>query len=203
MQVLIIDLKISNLGSIKRALEYCGAQVIVSQNFKDLQHADKIVLPGVGTFRDAMNNLIDGNWIDQLKEHVLVKRLPLLGICLGMQLLATTGFECGEHSGLGFIPGKVIRLESVCNERVPHVGWNTVAFRPDDLLFSGVSFGTDFYFVHSYHFIADNINTISSKTPYCGEFVSSVKKNNIFGTQFHPEKSSTAGFTILKNFLSI
>lgn len=138
-----------------------------------------------------------------LAEQVLINKIPFLGICLGMQLLAIKGWEGGENKGLGWIEGEVIRLKSgQPNVRIPHVGWNEVNFEQSSSLFANLSSGKDFYFVHSYHFQCSQEKNIIASTPYCGKFVSAVSKDNIFGVQFHPEKSQRLGFQMIKNFLS-
>ena len=198
-RVLLLDYKMGNLGSVRRSLEECGADVLVSDNPKELPSATHIILPGVGAFADGMKNLEEERWVPALKEAVS-DGVPLMGICLGMQLLADKGYEGGETAGLGFIPGEVRRLES-SSERIPHVGWNEVYTTHPSSMFDSVPSGTDFYFVHSYHFVPSEDSAVVSHTPYCGGFVSAVAKENIFGVQFHPEKSSKPGFQLLKNFL--
>ena len=158
----------------------------------------------VGAFPDAMDNLRKNGWIEELNRAVLEKETPILGICLGMQLLADKGYEVRECDGLGYIPGEIIRFtQTQEKERIPHVGWNEILKREEAPLFDGIADGTNYYFVHSYHFRVANEKNIATVTPYCGEFVSSVIKDNIVGTQFHPEKSQKAGFKLIKNFLSM
>lgn len=203
MKVLIIDYGMSNLGSIRRALEECGADVLVSDDPADLKEASHVVLPGVGAFGDGMRNLADRGWPEKLNKIVIGEGIPMLGICLGMQLLADRGFEGGEHAGLGLVPGEVRRfVPSPAGERVPHVGWNEIFRVCDSPLLLDIKDGTDFYFVHSYHFIAKEDRYIVAKTPYCGDFSSVVSRDNVFGVQFHPEKSGPMGFQLLKNFLN-
>ena len=137
-------------------------------------------------------------------QYARVHKIPYLGICLGMQLLADKGYEVRECDGLGYIPGEIIRFtQTQEKERIPHVGWNEILKREEAPLFDGIADGTNYYFVHSYHFRVANEKNIATVTPYCGEFVSSVIKDNIVGTQFHPEKSQKAGFKLIKNFLSM
>lgn len=204
MSIVIVDYGMSNLGSIYRALEECGAlNVVISEDPETLKSADRIILPGVGSFSDGMKKLADGGWVDVIRNEVLQNNIPILGICLGMQLLATTGVEGGMSLGLDLISGDVMKLiPNETKERIPHVGWNEVNYQKTNVLFDNIQSGTDFYFVHSYHFVPENINSVIATTPYCGNVVSAININNIFGTQFHPEKSTPSGFTLIKNFLN-
>lgn len=204
METAIIDYGMGNLLSVQRAFEKCGSDAVIIDNPLDLRDAEHIVLPGVGAFPDAMENLKRGGWLEELNRAVLEKETPLLGICLGMQLLAEKGFEVRECEGLGYIPGEIVRLEQTNEqERIPHVGWNEIETRAESPLFDGIADGTNYYFVHSYHFRTKNEENIAAVTPYCGTFASSVIRNNIVGTQFHPEKSQKAGFRLIKNFLAM
>lgn len=204
MSVLIIDYGMGNLASVRRAFEEAGAHVFISNDPSDMADAERLVLPGVGAFYDAMEALREKGWDKAIKQAALKDGLPVLGICLGMQLLAEMGTEGGETQGLGLIPGRVIRLEPVHGkERIPHVGWNEVHFQGPHSLFDGIEKGTDFYFVHSYHFVPHDKENALAITPYCGSFVSVVGRGTVLGTQFHPEKSSKAGLRLLKNFLKI
>ncbi len=202
MKALVIDYEMGNLGSVKRSLEECGAEALVSSHPDDLKNATHIILPGVGAFRNGMRNLERNHWIPEIKKAAN-KGVPILGICLGMQLLADHGFEGGETSGLGLISGKVTRLVSSDHEKIPHVGWNEVHQKKEHFLFKNILNGTDFYFVHSYHFVPDHETAAITQTPYCGEFVSAVADKNVFGVQFHPEKSSKPGFQLFRNFLTL
>lgn len=204
METAIIDYGMGNLLSVQRAFEKCGSDAVIIDNPLELRDAERIVLPGVGAFPDAMDNLRKNGWIEELNRAVLEKETPILGICLGMQLLADKGYEVRECDGLGYIPGEIIRFtQTQEKERIPHVGWNEILKREEAPLFDGIADGTNYYFVHSYHFRVANEENIATVTPYCGEFVSSVIKDNIVGTQFHPEKSQKAGFKLIKNFLSM
>ena len=204
MKVVVIDYGMSNLGSVSHALIECGGEgITLSDNPSELQSATHIILPGVGSFRDGMVNLKRYKWVGPLKKAVQKDKVPLLGICLGMQLLSSKGVEGGETEGLNFISGTVEKLQtSDQNERIPHIGWNEVYPIQNNALFENICPGTDFYFVHSYHFIVDNKDDVLSTTPYCKKFVSSVCSDNVFGTQFHPEKSQRPGFQLLSNFLN-
>jgi glutamine amidotransferase len=204
MAVLIIDYGMGNLCSVKRAFEECGADAYISDKPEDLRSATHVILPGVGAFRDGMANLTERGWIPEIKEAVMKDNIPLLGICLGMQLLADRGFEGGESEGLGLVHGEVILLEPDSPEvRIPHVGWNEIHKTGLDSLLEGIPDRTDFYFVHSYHFVPARSEYILATTPYCGSFVSAVAADNVFGVQFHPEKSSRPGFQLIGNFLRI
>lgn len=203
MKTVIIDCGMGNLGSVRRAFEECGADCVVSDDPVDLRSAARIVLPGVGAFADGMSGLVNQGWVPAITRAAMKDRTPLLGICLGMHLLADMGYEGGEVQGLGLIRGEVTRLVPVdASERIPHVGWNEV-YHEGGALFDGIESGTDFYFVHSYQFVVRDPADVMSTTPYCGGFVSSVASGNIFGVQFHPEKSSRPGFQLIKNFLRI
>ena len=201
MKVLIINYGMGNLGSVRRAFEECGADVLVSSDPADLPKAERIVLPGVGAFADGMAHLDSAGWPEPLRLALRNPGVHLLGICLGMQLLATKGYEGGETDGLGLIPGIVNRLQPTNGERVPHIGWNEVRSDCCTPLLKGIPTGTDFYFVHSYHFQPTEATHVVATTPYCGDFVSVIGAGNVFGTQFHPEKSSKPGFGLIRNFL--
>jgi glutamine amidotransferase len=202
MKVVVINYGMSNLGSVRRALEECGAQVLISENPADLAGAERIVLPGVGAFSDGMKNLSEAGWPVEIRRALASPRVALLGLCLGMQLLADKGYESGETDGLGLIPGEVKRLSAAAEERIPHVGWNEVRVVRGVPLLEGIEDGTDFYFVHSYALNVKREADVVGLTPYGGGFASVVRRGNVFGTQFHPEKSSRAGFQLLRNFLS-
>jgi glutamine amidotransferase len=201
MSVLVVDYGMGNLNSVRRAIENCGAAVNVSPDPRDLAGVSAVVLPGVGSFADGMGNLRRAGWEAPLREAVLRDGVPLLGICLGMQLLADRGEEGGDSKGLGLIAGDVIRLKAPAAERIPHVGWNQVHFAAAHPVFDGIPDGSDFYFVHSFHFIPKSAAHAAATTPYCGSFVSAVAAGPVVGTQFHPEKSSKTGSRLLRNFL--
>ena len=204
MKTLIIDYGAGNLFSLYRALEECGGNPYISDRPSDLKHADKVVLPGVGAFQMGMKNLIEKGWVESLHTVASERQIPLLGICLGMQLLAIRGYEHGETNGLGLIPGEVIELHPESNgERIPHVGWNAVYQKEEHSLFNNIADEKDFYFVHSYHFVPTLQEAIVTETPYCKKFVSTIQCNNIYGVQFHPEKSSKAGLQLIKNYIAL
>ncbi len=205
MSTLIIDLKMNNLGSMHRALKECAAgEIVISDDPASLDDADRIILPGNGSFVDAMTYLKINNWIEPLNRAVRDEGVPILGVCAGMQLFADVGMEANQSRGLGWIEGVVERLSPSCKqEKIPHVGWNNVNQSRVDSLMDDVPNGVDFYFVHSYHFIPKNLSVVVATTPHGGDFVSVVRENSIYGVQFHPEKSQHAGFKLLKNFLAI
>ncbi len=203
MSVLIIDHNLCNIDSIVRAVEKCGGAPVVSATPQALEKAERLILPGVGNFTEAMTVLHTTGWARAITDAVSRNKIPLLGICLGMQLLATRGEEGGDTAGLDLIPGKVLKLAPADTKlRIPHVGWNEVVQRCADPIFNDVDNRKDFYFVHSYHFVPSDPETILSTTPYGLDLVSSIRKGNIYGMQFHPEKSMKAGAQLLRNFLA-
>jgi glutamine amidotransferase len=199
-RVAIIDHGLSNLNSIARAIEECGGTALVTDHPADLRDADRIILPGVGAFPAAIAKLRASGLADALHEELARRPVPLLGICLGMQLLAESSSEGGDNAGLGLIPGRVVKLQSGADERIPHMGWNEVRPTVESPLFKGIAAGSDFYFVHSYCLVCPESSVIA-RTPYCGEFVSAAGSANVMAVQFHPEKSQRAGFQLLRNFL--
>ncbi len=194
-----------NIKSLENALDFLGCESCVTNQVQTILKADKIILPGVGAFDVAMKNLQKYNIMNSLNKAVFEKNIPILGICLGMQILATVGEENGPTDGLGWIDGSVKRFSLGDSKiRIPHIGFNSVDFEnKSPNLFEGLTKGADFYFVHSYHMICGSNSDVSSWTQYGEKFVSSVQKGNIFGTQFHPEKSQSNGLTLLKNFISL
>lgn len=203
-RVVIVDYGLCNLDSIARAVEECGGRPCVTDDPRDLADADSIILPGVGSYGDAMANLREKRLDEAMAEQVKGNGVPFLGICLGMQLMARQGNEGRGASGLGWIDGEVRKLEPAApGERVPHVGWNEVEPVADAPLFAGIAPGIDFYFVHSYHLDDVEADDVQGRTPYCDGFVSAIARDNLFGVQFHPEKSQKAGFRLLANFLRL
>ncbi|MFA4859464.1 imidazole glycerol phosphate synthase subunit HisH [Methanoregula sp.] len=185
-----------NLYNVKKALELAGARVTVVEKEPDFHGVDRLVLPGVGCFRDAMEQM--GDFRDILTDHM--RTMPTLGICLGMQILAKTGYEYGETPGLNLIEAEIKRIEVKC--KVPHLGWGSLEIVKDSPLLEGITSQDNFYFMHSYEMI--NFTDVIALTRFCDhKFVSMVQKNEIFGVQFHPEKSRTAGIRVLKNFLNL
>ena len=204
MKIALIDYGSGNLQSAYKALELvsnCKNKIFITSNSKDLLKADKIILPGVGAFADCIKGLksISG-MTDVLNEVVLEKKKPFLGICIGMQLLATKGKEKGDHDGLGWIKGKVIKIKKSKKIKIPHMGWNTVKVISKHPILKRKKFES--YFVHSYNFICKNKKNIIATCDYQQKITAIVGKENIIGTQFHPEKSQKIGLEILKNFIS-
>lgn len=206
MKVGVLDYGVGNLGSVLRALEELHATPLLIDRAIAAHQADALILPGVGGFAECKQILDKGGWSETIREEVLAYKKPLLGICLGMQLLADFGEEgacAGQPTpGLGLIPGRVVGLRSLgCSARIPHVGWNSISVRGDNSLFDGIPDGTDFYFVHSYAFIPESGDDVIAVTDYSLNVTAAVARDNVWGTQFHPEKSSRAGFRLLKNFI--
>lgn len=203
MKIAIINYGMGNLGSVGRALEELGGDVIIANHPSALYDVNRIILPGVGAFGEGMAHLEQGGWSEALRELVTDHGKPLLGICLGMQMLASEGHEGGLTPGLGLIPGQVRRLDDLgCTLRIPHVGWNEVKYSRGDILFEGIQDASDFYFVHSYAFVPQHEEHLLASVPYGVDLSAVVRNGNVFGCQFHPEKSSKAGRRLLRNFLS-
>lgn len=203
-KVAIVDYGMGNVDSVARAVQHCGGEPAITSETADFEVANYIILPGVGAFQTGMNNIRSHGLEVVLQQQVLGKGVPFLGICLGMQLLATKGWEGGETEGLGWIEGEIKRLLPDSSDmRIPHVGWNEVIFNQPSSMFQNIPSGKDFYFVHSYHFSCVHPEDEIAHTPYCGGFVSVVGRNNILGVQFHPEKSQRLGLQVIKNFLSL
>ena len=202
-RVAIVDYGVSNLDSVARAIEECGGQPVVTSEPGVLAEAASVVLPGVGAFRVGMTNLRSLG-LDDVLDDLVRGGIPLLGLCLGMHLLASRGSEGGDTAGLGLIEGEIVQLvPRQPGERVPHIGWNEVVAKRDSPLLSLEEPAQDFYFVHSYHFRPAAEADVVATTPYCGGFVSAIARENVYGVQFHPEKSSRAGFALIRGFLSL
>ena len=207
--IAIIDYDIGNLRSVQKALEHVGADARLITTPAELAQADKVVLPGVAAFGDAVEELRSMGLAEPLRDAVR-GGMPFLGFCLGLQMLFETSDENGQHEGLGVLPGKVVRFDFSSDElaghrlSVPHMGWNQLAVAaPDCPMLDGIDDGAFVYFAHSYHVVPADDAIIATTTSYGIEFVSSVWKDNIFATQFHPEKSQTVGLRLLQNFVKI
>lgn len=198
--ILILDYGASNLRSVQKAFDYLRVPATVSGDARAIASADKVILPGVGAFRQGIGAVRALGFDSALAEH-LAKQKPLLGICLGMQLLLSESEEMGIHQGLNFVSGKVQRFNSQ-NAKVPQIGWNSLhSIRRDSLLFNGIDDGAHFYFVHSYFCNVQAPDVVSARATYAQEnFAAAIEKNGIFAVQFHPEKSGTMGLKVLENF---
>ena len=196
--IAIIDYRMGNLRSVQKGFEHAGvADVVITDDPAVIETASGIVLPGVGAFRDASANL-EVSGIEEVLRRKIGTGTPFLGICLGMQLLADVGLEDGEYTGLGLVPGTCERLPG--GVKIPHIGWNTVEYPRDSLLFDGIPESTAFYFVHSYRLVPKNGSVIIGSTEYGVRFAAAVQSDNLYAVQFHPEKSSGMGLRLLANF---
>lgn len=204
IKVGILDIGFGNLYSLCKKLSLLGAKPYLIQSPKDVSLAEKIILPGVGHFGRAFKYLSSTGMKNLLDETVLAKKTPVLGICLGMQLMATNSEE-GDSNGLGWIKSKVCKfqIQDKVKYKVPQAGWNSISISLGSPLFSKIENNSEFYFLHAYHIREIEQESIASTTTYEYEFVSSIQKENIFGTQFHPEKSHSAGTQLLKNFITL
>jgi glutamine amidotransferase/cyclase len=196
--ITLLDYGAGNVRSVINAIESLGETVKIVAGGEDILAAEKLVFPGVGAFGNMMHILQNKNYVEPLKAYLRSNR-PFLGICLGLQALFEHSEEAPDVSGLGLISGKIKRF--VVDLSVPHIGWNGLNFKQASRIFSGLNGDEKFYFVHSYHVVADDASTILTTTDYGCEFVSSIQKGNIIATQFHPEKSGRAGLVLLQNFL--
>lgn len=203
-KVIIVDYGMGNLHSVKRKLHRIGATGEISSNLDVIAQATKLIMPGVGHFSKAIQNLKSLHLFDALNESVLVRKTPILGICLGLQLMAKHSEE-GDVEGFGWFDAEVVHfdIQDQLKHKVPHMGWNNVKTRKNSLLFDGVPESQEFYFVHSYHIKSNIQEDILATTEYEYSFVSALEKDNIFGVQFHPEKSHDVGEKMLANFLKI
>lgn len=201
-KIVIIDYDMGNIESIKNALSFLGYEAILSREHEDLNNADGYILPGVGAFGIAMQTINKYNLITILEENVLIKKKPIFGICLGMQLLAKSSKEMGYFEGLGWIDATIEPMPASSKLHVPHVGWNSIEVVYKQPLFNNIASDTHFYFDHSFHMVCKDISLQNSVTLYGDLITASVQKENIFATQFHPEKSQTAGLKLLRNFLN-
>ncbi len=205
MKIVIIDYGSGNIKSVVNALTLLkgGNEIILSNKSSDVRAANYLILPGVGAFADCMQGLkAQEGLIEEIRNQVLKEKKPFLGICVGMQILASIGHENGEHQGLGFINGKVEKIPAKNDLKVPHMGWNEVVVDSKHALFKGINSGEHFYFANSYHFICQNKNNILAHVEYGEKLSAVVAKDNILGVQFHPEKSGEAGLKLLQNFLN-
>ena len=197
--IVIVDYGMGNLRSVQKGFEKVGYPALISGDPDRIAAADKVVLPGVGAFRDAIARLREAELVEPLVDHALAGK-PLLGICLGLQLLFTTSYEDGTHTGLPLLPGAVLRFADEPGLKVPHMGWNHLHIRKPAPLLRDIPDGSAVYFVHSYHALPRDPEVIAATADYPTPFAAVVWKDNIQATQFHPEKSQRIGLTMLKNF---
>nr|WP_298690558.1 imidazole glycerol phosphate synthase subunit HisH [uncultured Dongia sp.] len=201
--VVIVNSGVCNLDSIRRAVEECGGHPLVTDDPRVVEGADRVILPGVGSFAAAMQALNATGLAAGLRNLLARREIPFLGICLGMQLMATRSHEFGLTEGLDLIPGEIVPLRSTqAGERIPHMGWNETYPQPEATLWRQLPAGTDFYFVHSYHYECAGGDVLATCPSY-GGFTAAVQRGHMMGVQFHPEKSQKAGFQLLRNFLAL
>jgi imidazole glycerol-phosphate synthase subunit HisH len=198
----IIDYGMGNLRSVQKAFEHLGVEAVITTNPRDLATADRVILPGVGAFRDAIAELKRLDFVAAIRDCVSSGK-PFLGICLGLQLLLDVSYEDGEHEGLGIVPGKVIRFAPQPNLKIPHMGWNSLTFQQAHPILNGIDPGSHVYFVHSYHVVPTNPSVIAATSDHGGPFVAMIAQGNLTATQFHPEKSQKVGLQLLKNFAGL
>ena len=204
MTVVIIDYGVGNLASVSAAVDKVGYDCVVTSDPDAIKAADKLILPGVGAFGDGMKSLIDRGLVDVLNTTVLDARVPVLGICLGFELITNGSNEFGEHEGLGWIDADVVRMTPDDETlRLPHVGWNELYQTKPSPLFDDIEDETLFYYVHSYQLVPRTRDIVIGECDYGGRFVSAVQQDNIFAVQFHPEKSQLGGLALIKNFLKM
>lgn len=203
--ITIINYNAGNIKSIQNMLKRIGAKSCISSDATEIEQAEKLILPGVGHFDYGMNNLKQSGLIEVLNKKVLIDKIPLLGICLGAQLLGNRSEE-GVEKGLGWIDMDIVKFDKTKmpdHLKIPHMSWNEIIVKKDSALLKGLDNNSRFYFVHSYHMKCNNVNDVLANTNYGYEFTSAVEKENIFGVQFHPEKSHKFGMRLLENFVAI
>jgi glutamine amidotransferase len=200
--IAIIDYDAGNIKSVEKALQSLGQDVIITRDEDVLLSADKVILPGVGAFGDAMERLNEYGLVNVIKK-IVDKKTPFLGICLGLQLLFDSSEEAPGVRGLGILPGKIVRFPAECGLKIPQIGWNSLSQPNKGRLFKDIDEGEFVYFVHSYYLIADDMSDVVATTEYGVTVHASVERDNVFACQFHPEKSSDVGLRILRNFIDL
>jgi len=200
--IAIIDYDAGNLKSVEKALEHLGEEAVITRDKQQILKADKVILPGVGAFGDAMEKLQYYQLIDIIKE-VAASKTPFLGICLGLQLLFERSDESEGVEGLSILKGEILKIPDCIGLKIPHMGWNSLSIKPETKLFRGIEEDSYVYFVHSYYLKAKDDNIVTSTTNYSTLIHASIQKDNVYACQFHPEKSGDVGLKILKNFASI
>ena len=208
MNITIVDYNSGNISSVINSFNEVAKNKVnieVTSNLNKIKSSDKVVLPGQGSFKSCIKALNSVNGlVDCLNEFAIINKKPLLGICIGFQMFADIGYEETETKGLGWIPGKVLKIDNQNGKyKLPHIGWNQINIVKDSKIFKDIKNNSHMYFVHSYEFVPDDKNVISATTDYSSNIVCSVEKENIFGTQFHPEKSDKLGLDIIKNFINL
>ena len=200
--IAVIDYDAGNLKSVEKALIFLGETPVITRDREELLAADKVILPGVGAFGDAMDRLHHFGLVDVIKE-VVQPGTPFLGICLGLQLMLDSSEESPGVEGLGLLPGKILKIPETPGMKVPHMGWNSLKIDPNSRLFKGIPDGNYVYFVHSYYLKAGSEDIVAATTEYGTHIHAAVEKGNLYACQFHPEKSSQTGLKILENFISL
>ena len=208
MNVTIVDYQSGNISSVINSFTEVAkgkVKLEVTSDIKKIKSSDKIVLPGQGSFKSCVDSLKNINeLVETLKEFAITNKKPLLGICVGLQMFADVGFEEAETKGLGWIPGKVSKIDNQNGKfKLPHIGWNEIEIQKESKIFKDIKNKSHMYFVHSYEFIPEDKSVISATTDYSSKIVCSVEKDNLFGTQFHPEKSDKIGLKIIDNFIKL
>ncbi len=199
--IAIIDYDAGNIKSVEKAVIKLGYDCVITRDVEVLRKADKLILPGVGAFKDAMGKLDEYGLTEVIKELVITEKKPLLGICLGLQLLFESSEENPGVEGLGILKGKIVRLPEGDGRKIPHMGWNSLEFPKKSILFNKVTKGSYVYFVHSYYLQAEDESIVAATSEYGATIHAAVECGNIYATQFHPEKSSSVGLRILSNYL--
>jgi glutamine amidotransferase len=200
--IAIIDYQMGNLRSVQKGFEKVGHEAVVTDDPAVLERAEKIVLPGVGAFQDAIAQLRRRDLVEPIRAGIEAGK-PFLGICLGLQLLFDVSYEDGEHEGLGIVPGEVVRFDVPSEFKVPHMGWNQARIARRPPILEGIDEGTHFYFVHSYYVVPRDEDVVAVEVDYHRPFCAMIWRDNLFATQFHPEKSQADGLRILKNFAEL
>ena len=200
--IAVIDYNAGNLKSVEKALNYIGEENVITRDFREIEAADKVVLPGVGAFGDAMRELRRYE-LDKVIREVSAGGKPFLGICLGLQLLFSGSEESPQEEGLGILEGRILRIPAKEGLKIPHIGWNSLALQNQGRLFAGIGENPYVYFVHSYYLKAEDEGIVTASTEYSAHIHASVESGNVFACQFHPEKSGATGLAILRNFANL
>ena len=200
--IAIIDYDAGNIKSVEKALQYLGEEAVITRDRDEILKSDKVILPGVGAFGDAMEKLKQYGLVETIHE-VVDRQIPFLGICLGLQLMFESSEEAPEVEGLGLLPGKILRIPKKDGMKIPHMGWNDLKIKEGSKLFAGLEEDPYVYFVHSFYLQAEDPSIVAATTEYGVTIHASVEKDHIFACQFHPEKSSTVGLQILRNFIAL